>query len=316
MHLLMLTRMLSLAGALALPDPSATLTVDAAQYQADVELLARQPRVPGSPGWVQAQSLCEQRLRSLGYSVELQQYDTGTNVIGVRRGSREPNLQVLVSAHYDSVPNSQGADDNASGVAGVLAIAGALAAQPPQARTLVVACWDEEERGMVGSYVYASRAHRQAESVRQSYVFEMIGYRDSRPHTQDLPTGFSLLFPGAAAELRALEYRGNSAIFVGNSRHTLRRLQAHAAAAGVPGIGLHVPNVLREAAVYRPLQRSDHASFWAAGYPSVMITDTADYRNPNYHTPDDTGLTLDIDYALSVVRATLGVVAEDLTSDS
>src|SRR5690606_20146741 len=130
--------------------------VEAARYQADLEAIAM-PREPESAHWQAVQDLCAERLEGLGFTVERHAYATGVNVIGVREGTSEPQRRVLVGAHYDHIAGCAGADDNASGVAGALEAARVLAmASFP--RTLVVACWDEEERGLIGSRAYAERA--------------------------------------------------------------------------------------------------------------------------------------------------------------
>ena len=94
---------------------------------------------------------------SLGYTVEREAYGTGVNVIGVLDGTSAPAEQVVISAHYDSVANCPGADDNGSGVAGVLEAARVLSTSQHK-RTLVVACWDEEEKGLIGSSAFVARA--------------------------------------------------------------------------------------------------------------------------------------------------------------
>ena len=108
--------------------------VDLERYVADLEFIA-DVRVPGSPHWLAVQERCADVLELAGFDVSLQEYPTGVNVIGVRSG-REPAL--VLGAHYDHIPDCPGADDNASGVAGVLEIARVLGAAP-LTRALIVA---------------------------------------------------------------------------------------------------------------------------------------------------------------------------------
>src|SRR5205085_2928777 len=136
--------------------PSAVELVDRAGFEADVISIAA-PRTPRTPHWQAVQDLCADRFAALGYEVERHAYATGVNVIGVRTGTKLPAERIVVSAHYDSVPNCAGADDNGTGTAATLEVARVLSLQPHD-RTLVVACWDEEERGLIGSSAYVARA--------------------------------------------------------------------------------------------------------------------------------------------------------------
>ena len=122
----------------------------------------------------------------------------------------KPNERVVVSAHYDSVPNSAGADDNGTGVAGVLEAARVLSKES-HARTLVVACWDEEERGLIGSTAYVKRAQAAGDAIVLSLVFEMIGYRNTAPMSQKTDATLEAVFPDAAAQIAANDYRGDFA---------------------------------------------------------------------------------------------------------
>jgi Zn-dependent M28 family amino/carboxypeptidase len=162
-----------------------------ARLQSDVVLIA-EPRPPGSTHWQAIQDLCADRFQQYGFEVERHQYATGVNVIGKRAGSTTPGEQVIISAHYDHIPDCPGADDNASGVAAVLETARVLAGAAFD-RTLVLACWDEEEDGLIGSEAYATRAAQNNETIVSMVSLEMIGYR-SDSNSQTTPAGFNLLF--------------------------------------------------------------------------------------------------------------------------
>lgn len=283
-------------------------------YQEGLELVTG-ARPPGSPHWYRVQSLCAQRLEALGYVVERHRYGTGENIIGRRAGTRNPTEQVVVSAHYDGVPGCPGADDNASGVAGVLEVARVLAMQEHD-RTLVIACWDEEETGLVGSGVYAERARERREDIRSAYVFEMIGYRNSAVDSQKLPPGFELAFPEQVKQIRSGGNRGDFIAVVVDERADSRCAAAHFARVG-HDVGLSVvvlalSRTQKNHEMFSDLQRSDHSSFWASSYPALMITDTANFRNPNYHCGAGPDVVGDLDPAFSsmVLQATVGSVAE------
>ena len=288
--------------------------VDAARYQADLETLAM-PREPGSAHWQAMQDLCAERLEGLGFTVERHAYATGVNVIGVREGTSEPERRVLVGAHYDHIAGCAGADDNATGVAGALEAARVLAtASFP--RTLVVACWDEEERGLIGSRAYAERARANGETIDAYFNFEMIGFTDDTPDSQEMPAGFELLFRDAARELEANESRGDFIAVIGDpaSEATVASLERYADRLGLPFIPLVVPESLLESPLIGDLKRSDHASFWDEGYPGMMITDTSEFRYDDYHCRGgpDVVANLDRDFSALVVAMTVAAAAESL----
>src|SRR3982750_262283 len=156
-------------------EPSAVAEVDRAGDEADMTVTPG-PRNPGKPHHQEVQDLCADRFASLGFDVERQTYATGVNVIGTLAGTKLPGERVIVSAHYDAVPNCEGADDNGTGTAATLEAARVLSKQDHD-RTLVVACWDEEERGLIGSKAYVARAKAAGDNIVLALVFEMLGYR-------------------------------------------------------------------------------------------------------------------------------------------
>lgn len=288
--------------------------VDEARYRADLETVAME-RVPESLHWQLVQDLCADRLTSLGFTVERHAYATGLNVVGVRTGTTSPAERVLIAAHYDHIPGCDGADDNATGVAGALEAARVLA-MVDHARTLVVACWDEEERGLIGSRAYASRAAARGETIVGYFNFEMIGYRDTTPGAQSVPAGIDALFPEASAELEANEMRGDFVAVIADpaSMAQVAALERHADRIGLPFIPLVVPEALLGSVLIGDLRRSDHAAFWDEGLPAMMLTDTSEFRYEAYHCTvgDDVVANLDAAFATSIVRATVGAAAETL----
>lgn len=288
--------------------------VEPARYQTDLEAIAM-PREPSSTHWQAVQDLCAARLEELGFTVERHAYATGVNVVGVRAGTSEPSREVLVAAHYDHIPGCAGADDNATGVAGALEVARVLSmASFP--RTLVVACWDEEERGLVGSEAYAARAAGRGESIEAYFNFEMIGFTDPTPGAQRLPTGFESLFRDEAREVEANMYRGDFIAVIGDpaSSATVGVLETYADRLGLPFVPLVVPESLLGSPLVGDLRRSDHASFWDEGYPAMMITDTSEFRYAAYHctTGEDVSSNLDRTFSSLVASMTVAAAAETL----
>ena len=295
-------------------DPPAYEAVDRASFEADLTMIAA-PRAPRTPHWQVVQDLCADRFAQLGYQVERHAYSTGVNVIGIRPGTKLPAERVVLSAHYDSVANCAGADDNGTGTAGVLEAARVLAKRD-HARTLVVACWDEEERGLIGSSAYVTRAKAAGDQIVLSMVFEMLGYKSTAPMSQKTDAQLEAVFPDAAAQIMANEYRGDFLLVVNDETAVTAVTDMQAVAAEV---GLSIVNISLLAALKRsldPLRRSDHAPFWDADYPALFVTDTAEYRNPHYHCRSGSADALaDIDYEFAIQNVKVVVGAAEKALD-
>ena len=194
---------------------------------------------------------------------------------------------VLAGAHYDGVPGSPGADDNGSALTVLLELARVFSEMPPPCALRLVA-FDLEEQDLVGSRAYAAELHERREPLRLMLSLEMLGYRDARPGSQRYPPGLRYFYPE----------RGDFIGLIGNLRAvpSMRRM-ARAMRAAVPCEWLAVPWRGR---VLPDTRRSDHAPFWDLGYPALMVTDTADLRNPHYHRPSDRIETLDLDFLTAV----------------
>ncbi|HEY9891539.1 MAG TPA: M28 family peptidase, partial [Candidatus Sericytochromatia bacterium] len=185
---------------------------------------------------------------------------------------------ILIGAHYDTVPGTPGADDNATGVAVLLEFARLFALQPTKYPIRLVA-FDMEEYGLVtasGSSEYAAELRQQKQPLRLMISLEMLGYCNSAPGSQRYPTGLKYLYPN----------QGNFIALIGNLRTIpdMINLRRNIHKVGMPSEWLPVPNRGK----ILPLTRlSDHAHFWDQGYPAMMVTDTAMLRNPHYHKASD-----------------------------
>jgi len=286
--------------------------VDKARLEADVRLIAK-PRPPESEQHATVRKLCADRLSALGFEVSYQSYGSGTNVIGVKPGFTKPTEQVIVSAHYDDVENCAGADDNATGVAAVLETARVLS-EARLDRSLVVACWDEAERGQIGSQAYAREARKRDDKIVTMFAYESIGYASSEPDSQRIPDRFEELFPDQALAMLDNEYRGDFLTVVADTA-----TEAWALSVVKHGKGLKLPVqvlTLTTATKTRQtkLHRSDHSSFWDADFPALLVTDSGSFRNPNSHCEGgpDSPDKLDYDFVLRITRAALGAVVEAL----
>jgi hypothetical protein len=295
------------------PDPCAASPqaladcIDPAAYAEDLQFIA-DVRTPGTPHWQAVQDLCADRLSELGYEVVLMDYGTGVNVVGRRLGKTSPEQIVLVAAHYDHISDCRGADDNASGVAATLEIA-RLLARAEFDRTVHVACWDEEEDGLIGSEAYVAAATAAGDDIVVDFNFDMIAFTSTAENSQTVPVGFELVFSEAYAELEANQFRGDFIAIVGSSKAHEHAL-AYAAAADRIGLRralIELPAGQETSELFADLRRSDHAPFWDAGYPAVFLTDTSEFRYANYHCmagPDEVQ-NLDLEFAAAVTRATV-----------
>jgi Zn-dependent M28 family amino/carboxypeptidase len=263
------------------------------------------------PGSLEAAaSYVEREFHDLGFLVEAQEYvvegETVRNLEVEIEGVAEPGEIILVGAHYDSAPGSPGANDNATGVAALIEIARLLAKKPLDRTVRFIAFVNEEpplfmtER--MGSLQYARRARQRGDNIVGMLSLETIGYYRQEKGTQSYPT--LLLRPFYPS-------RGNFIAFVGNvsSRSLLRRcLDSFRRCSDFPSEGLSAP------AWVTGVDWSDHWSFWQEGYHAIMITDTATFRNPYYHTPNDKADTLDYDRMARVVEG-IEAVIRDLAAE-
>lgn len=282
-------------------------------YVETLEFVA-QTRSPTEPHWQVVQDHLAEQLAEFGYEVELDVYDTGINVLGRLRGTLGGS-DVLVSAHYDSVSDCQGADDNASGVAGALEAARVLAMGEYE-QDLVVAFWDQEELGLIGAASYVDRAVERGDNIAALYNLEMIGYTDDTPGSQTIPGGFDLIFAEGYAQIEENEFRGDFITIVADDliADGALALVAQAERIGLPAVHLELDADLKNNPLLSDLRRSDHSPFWEVDYPAMMITDTSEFRFPNYHCDPAPDVVEDLDHAFSakVVAATVGAAATTL----
>jgi Zn-dependent M28 family amino/carboxypeptidase len=207
-----------------------------------------------------------------------------------------------VGAHYDSVSGSPGANDNASGVAGLLALARRFAGKPCGQTLRFVAFVNEEppyfQTEEMGSLVYAKRCKERGDKISAMISLETIGYFSDSPGSQKYPSaGLGFFYPS----------KGNFVGFVGNtsSRALLRAaVSAFKKEQKLPCQGAALP------AAISGIGWSDHWSFWECGYPAIMVTDTAPFRYPYYHMSSDTPAKLDYDRFALVVSGMEKVIAE------
>lgn len=234
------------------------------------------------------------KLELSNFSPSLQSFDQGVNIVAEHPGSNPQAGVILLAAHYDTVPNSPGADDNASGVAVILEIA-RLLAKTNSPRTLKIVFFDQEEVGLLGSFSFTEKPDNLI-NLQAAIILDMVGYACHLPGCQTYPPGLTVT---PLLEAAGIEFpdRGEFLTVVGEVQHLpLLKVfqlvdQSLRKSAGFPPLvsipiplkGLATPDVLR----------SDHAPFWYQEIPAVLITDTANLRSPHYHQPSDTISNLD-----------------------
>jgi Zn-dependent M28 family amino/carboxypeptidase len=224
------------------------------------------------------------------------------NIEAILQGTNRTKKSILViGAHYDTVPDSPGADDNASGIAVLLELAAQLRKSAPPETIRFVAFANEEHCAMpesdMGSYHYARECKKREQSVRMLSL-EMLGCFRTEEDSQVYPQPFNLIYPTT----------GNFLGFVGNwdSKDLVHEcISSFRKHARIPSEGAALPQ-----AFSNEIGRSDHLGFWEFGYQALMVTDTANFRNPNYHAKTDTPDTLDYDAMARVVSGLVPMIID------
>ena len=243
-------------------------------------------------------------LAEVGYEVGRQTYEVAgkvsENIEAEVRGTERPDEILVIGAHYDSVQGSPGANDNGTGVAAMLALARAFR-QSPTKRTLRFVAFANEEPPFfqtddMGSRRYAQRSKQRGESIVLMVSLETMGYYSDVLGSQRYPPPLSFIYPST----------GNFIAFVSNTEHgwwvrtviDVFRQKVPFPSEGaalwgwIPGVGW-----------------SDHWAFWKEGFPAVMVTDTALFRYPAYHTAEDTPEKVNYEHLARVVSGMQQVVA-------
>ncbi|HET9387818.1 MAG TPA: M20/M25/M40 family metallo-hydrolase [Gemmatimonadales bacterium] len=290
------------------PLPPLTPNQDAMRtaLEGHVRFLAHTIGARGRQDWTnvyRAAAYIERTLKDLGYQVVSHEFEAYNrpyrNIEATLPGVNRPQEVVILGAHYDTAEDAPGADDNASGVAGVLELARVFAAER-QSRTIRFVFFPNEEppsfpTANMGSRHYATAARARNDQIVAMLSIESIGYFDTEKGSQRYPFPLNLAYPDV----------GDFIGFVSNlsSRPLLvQAISAFRAHATLPTQGAAAPSWVPG------VWWSDHWAFWREGYPAIMITDTAPYRNPFYHTTEDTADKLDFGRMARVVHGLTHVV--------
>ena len=210
--------------------------------------------------------------------------DAGNVIAGDPQRAR-----ILIGAHYDAIPGTPGADDNASAVAVLLAAARAIGPH----ESICYVAFNGEECGFIGSKAFVESLG--CNSPELVHILEMVGFTRKAPSSQKNPVPM-IKCPDVADFL--------GLVGTHQSRHILDHVLACAGYSKIPVYGLFLPeSPLGQIRLIAPhVFRSDHDPFWRNGIPALMWTDTAEFRNPHYHQPTDTPGTLDYGFMAEVTR--------------
>ena len=270
------------------------------QLREDLQALVGERHPITSPNRLrQTEAYLHRRFSEAGLTVTTQPFPalggTSHNVIGTvlpERGLSQSVPPLILAAHFDTVEGSPGADDNASALVVMLQVARQVRAMT-LARPIRFIAFNLEEENLLGSQAYTSLLRNNGESIHGAIVLECVGYASHQPNSQKIPPGIPIAVPTTGNFLAVI---GNQTalplvgLLTEAGRQTVSELPLIPLV--VPGRGEQLPDT----------RRSDHAAFWDEGYPAIMLTDTANFRNPHYHKSTDTIDTLNLEFVALVTR--------------
>ena len=229
------------------------------------------------------------------------------NIVATPKGVVLEECEIIVGGHYDSVPKSVGADDNASAIAGVLGVAKML--NKYDALKVAFIAFNCEEDGLLGSTQFVqSLPVSFQKDLKAVHILEMIGYASNEPKSQFIPEGLPIKISDI----------GDFIAIISNahSNHLIKPIFKQSKK-NVPSLPLKALKVFLGMEKFFPhLSRSDHSPFWDKKIPALMWTDTSEFRNPHYHQPSDTPETLDYDFMQKVILLLGFVVLDSLNHSS
>jgi len=219
-------------------------------------------------------------------AIELNSY-TYTNIHALHKGKTD--RRIIVSAHYDALAHTPGADDNASGVAVLIELAHFLNRTPKLNLDIELVFYDLEEDGLLGSWYHARKLRTRGVDVVAMLNLDMVGYFSDAPNSQRYPVANMGSIVGTRGDFLAVFGRTEDAPLMLKANRVFQEKTSVRIAAVPMGRGWEFL-----------LSFSDHAPFWREGYPALLFTDTADFRNRHYHRATDTWDTLDYDRLVQV----------------
>ena len=261
-------------------------------------------------GLQRAEQYLTRQFDALGLDVTSHSFDglgaTYRNIVATLSATDLAASPLVIAAHYDTVARSPGADDNASGLAVMLEAARCLLATPLR-RPIRFIAFCLEESDLLGSRAYAAQLRAESQTLWGAIVLECLGFASTEEGSQQAPRGLPIAIPTI----------GDFLGIVGNDASAgLVRVIEGAAKRRVPNLKTLSLVVPGQGELFPDTRRSDHAAFWAHGYPAVMLTDTANFRNPHYHQPTDTLDTIDLEFMGCVTDLLVAAAQDVAASDS
>ena len=256
----------------------------------------------------QAGAYIAHQFQSLGLAVsrEAVPYE-GTlthNIFGLKAGTDPAAGTFILAAHYDSVEGSPGADDNASAVAALLETARCLEDTSVKGSVLFAA-FTLEEYGFIGSRQTAARLEESGENISGMISLEMLGYRTRQPGSQTYPPYVPAgQYPDTGDFIVAVGNQPSQALTLGLAQ-ALKRT--------TPELGVEHIVLPGSGGDFVEVRLSDHCAFWERDFKAAMLTDTAFFRNPNYHQASDTLDTLDIDFIRDIAAGLVAYLKNPIT---
>lgn len=249
----------------------------------------------------QVQAYLKDAFEKLGYTVEEDPFYYRGRSFSNLIASLEPEdtrPRWIIAAHFDSVPGSSGADDNASGVVALLEASRCFAEfrqrQPSTSSCRVeFAAFNLEEYGMVGSRSYAKKLKKRRAKILGMFSLEMLGFASQAAGSQKMPVALKAFYPDV----------GNFIGLVSNTSSKALMDRAKKIFQTVPGLNTQTLILPANGWVFPDARLSDHSPFWDEGFPALLVTDTSFYRNPYYHTVEDKIETLDLEFLTKVTEA-------------
>lgn len=276
------------------------IQVDQQQLLADVQALGYVRQTERDRA--HAREYIRQALIAAGWAPDVHSFPQGVNIVAQRAGTDPEAGTVVLAAHYDTVERSPGADDNATGIATILEAARRLGSIITP-RTLRLVLFDQEEAGLLGSQAFVADPTQRA-SIKAAVVLDMIGYRCRTAGCQQYPAVLPMAPPTDRGTFLAVIGDQGHQPLLNIFQQVHQPSQPQVLTLAVPTLGPLTPDVVR----------SDHAPFWRNGIGAVLVTDTANFRNPHYHQPSDTVETLDPEFFAGSVQIVLEAIALVLNS--
>jgi Zn-dependent M28 family amino/carboxypeptidase len=256
----------------------------------------------GYPRLEQAAQYIKEEFGKVGLDVKEDSFQwegkTHKNIVAEKRGTASPERVFILGAHYDTVPGSPGADDNASGVAALLEIARTIQSVSLGGTVRLIA-FSLEEYNYIGSAHYVERLKTEKEEILGMISLEMVGFTGSR---QDYPPYLDPKYYPNVGDFIAIVGNERSQKFL---EKVCQSFKAH-----VPQLPLEFLVVPGNGERMEEVRLSDHSIFWDEGFAALLVTDTSFLRNPNYHLPSDRIETLNFEFMQKVATGVFYSVIE------